>query len=397
MANGKKICLNMIVKDEAHVIEKTLRNICSHVPISDWIISDTGSTDGTQEIIKRVFAELNIPGKLYSDPWKNHGHNRTVALKEAYENSDSDYLLIFDADDHFEGTFVLPDDLGSFDAYFLTLSTAPGFYYKRPALVTNKKKWHYMGVLHEFIHADEHRTFGSIEGDYYIFGGTIGNDEAKYKRDAELIKKELDTNKDIPGHLRSRYLYYYAQSLKDAGMKQEAIAAYKQRILQGEPGGEVYISFFEQGNLYASLGDVPNAIFAYMQSIQADNRRVEGICRMMTIFRELGNNAVSHSLYRSLDRKVFDVPRNTDYLFVHKYMYDWQIHYEDTVAAAHYGDFDTRYQFQRIYDHRDQIGNKDIIKNCAQNLQVYINNVKDLQVKKDLIDLKIKFENLVTK
>ena len=386
----------MIVKDEAHIIEKTLRNVCSKVPIADWIISDTGSTDGTQDIIKRVFNELNIPGKLFEDKWENHGVNRTIALKQAYENSESDYVFIFDADDSIEGTFVLPEDFGSFDAYFVTLSTAPGFYYKRPALATNKKKWYYLGVLHEFIHADDPRTFGSIEGDYYIFGGTIGNDAAKYKRDAELIKNELETNKNIPGHLRSRYLYYLAQSYKDAGMKKEAIEAYKQRILKGEQGQEVYISFFEIGNLYAQDGDPANAIFYYMQSIQADNRRVEGICRMMTIFRELGNNAVSHALYRSLDRKVFDVPRNSDYLFVHKYMYDWQIHYEDTVAAAHYGDFDSRYQFQRIYDHRDQIGNKEILKNCAQNLQIYINNVKDLQVKKDLIDLKIKFERLLS-
>ena len=47
--NQKKICLTMIVKDESHIITSTLENMSKY--ISDWIICDTGSTDGTQELI----------------------------------------------------------------------------------------------------------------------------------------------------------------------------------------------------------------------------------------------------------------------------------------------------------------------------------------------------------
>ena len=46
------ICLNMIVKNESHIIEKTLENICNKIKISYWVISDTGSTDNTVELIK---------------------------------------------------------------------------------------------------------------------------------------------------------------------------------------------------------------------------------------------------------------------------------------------------------------------------------------------------------
>ena len=38
----------MIVKNEKHIIKQTLDNICSYIDFSYWVISDTGSTDGTQ-------------------------------------------------------------------------------------------------------------------------------------------------------------------------------------------------------------------------------------------------------------------------------------------------------------------------------------------------------------
>ena len=49
---AKTICLNMIVKNESHIIETTLNNIINHITIDYWVISDTGSTDNTKEIIK---------------------------------------------------------------------------------------------------------------------------------------------------------------------------------------------------------------------------------------------------------------------------------------------------------------------------------------------------------
>ncbi len=49
------ICLNMIVKNESHIIETTLVNILENVKIDYWVISDTGSTDNTVDIITSFF------------------------------------------------------------------------------------------------------------------------------------------------------------------------------------------------------------------------------------------------------------------------------------------------------------------------------------------------------
>ena len=46
------ICLNMIVKNESHIITKTLENLTRYVDFDAYYISDTGSTDNTKELIK---------------------------------------------------------------------------------------------------------------------------------------------------------------------------------------------------------------------------------------------------------------------------------------------------------------------------------------------------------
>ena len=57
------ICLNMIVKNESHIICKTFDNILKYVPITYWVISDTGSTDNTIELIKGYWKEKNRRSK----------------------------------------------------------------------------------------------------------------------------------------------------------------------------------------------------------------------------------------------------------------------------------------------------------------------------------------------
>jgi glycosyltransferase involved in cell wall biosynthesis len=87
------ICLNMIVKNEAHVIRRCLESVRPF--IDTWVIVDTGSTDGTQDIIRDYFKD--IPGELFERPWKNFGANRTEALALARQRGD--YVFVIDADD----------------------------------------------------------------------------------------------------------------------------------------------------------------------------------------------------------------------------------------------------------------------------------------------------------
>jgi glycosyltransferase involved in cell wall biosynthesis len=142
----------MIVKNESNVIIETLKNLLDYIDFDYWVISDTGSTDNTQQIIKDFFYDKCIPGEIFNDEWRDFGYNRSKALEHAYGKTD--YLLVFDADDRIEGKFVLPFSNKSdtahdnhninnhnqvfFDAYMLKIGT--GFEYVRPLLLNNNKK-----------------------------------------------------------------------------------------------------------------------------------------------------------------------------------------------------------------------------------------------------------------
>ena len=66
------------------------------------MIGDTGSTDGTQELIRAFFAERNIPGELHEFPFEDFGQARNEALDRARAAAlDYDYLLLIDADMEF--------------------------------------------------------------------------------------------------------------------------------------------------------------------------------------------------------------------------------------------------------------------------------------------------------
>jgi len=49
MTDGKRLCLNMIVKNEMANLGRCLAALADH--IGCWVIGDTGSSDGTQDFI----------------------------------------------------------------------------------------------------------------------------------------------------------------------------------------------------------------------------------------------------------------------------------------------------------------------------------------------------------
>src|ERR1700719_1626969 len=76
------ICLCMIVRDDAAVIERCLTSVRG--VIDSWVICDTGSTDATQDVVRR------------EREWQNFGANRTELM--ALARGRADYLLLLDPD-----------------------------------------------------------------------------------------------------------------------------------------------------------------------------------------------------------------------------------------------------------------------------------------------------------
>ena len=77
------ICLNMIVKNESHIIEKTLNNLCSKIVFDYWVICDTGSTDNTISICEEFSKTNKIPLYLKEGEFVDFSTSRNVAIEFA--------------------------------------------------------------------------------------------------------------------------------------------------------------------------------------------------------------------------------------------------------------------------------------------------------------------------
>lgn len=268
------ICLNMIVKDEEHVILNTLNNLCKNIPFHYWVICDTGSTDNTKQLIMDYFSHKNIPGELIEHTWENFGYNRTLAIQAAFNKSD--YLFIFDADDSIHGDLLLPSPL-SVDKYNFRFGR--GMTYTRPLLVNNRIPWKWVGVLHEYLTPlSPNITSSTISGEYYIESGRTGSrskDPNKYSKDAIILEKGFLEEKDRG--LANRYAFYCAQSYKDSKNLKKAIEWYEKVLTLNNWTQEKFVSCYYLGNLYAAIKDIPNSIKYYLKTVEYDHERIEGI------------------------------------------------------------------------------------------------------------------------
>ena len=380
MHNNKTICLNMIVKNEAHVIASTLENICSYIHFDYWVIVDTGSTDNTKQIISDFFKGKNINGELHETEWKNFGFNRSDALSKAYNKTD--YLLIFDADDRIIGDFILPTEL-NLDGYHLKFGN--NFSYVRLLLVNNRLNWKFVGVLHEYITCTSenyHCKFDNIEGNYYLVSGKSGarsSNPNKYRDDAIILEAAYHEAKENNDDIMVRYSFYCAQSYKDAGNAEKSIEWYKKRISHGGWNQEVYYSYITIGDLYDQMNNMESAFYYWALSFDTDPERCEGIYYIIKQCREKGNFNLAFHYYKWIERnKKCNL---LDKLFVTESIYKYLLDYEFTIIACYVNQHKSAISsFHTIFKYVNNSDNTickiSLKENIVYNLKFYVDFIE---------------------
>lgn len=292
------ICLNMIVKNESHIIKDTLEMLCSKINFSYWVICDTGSTDNTKTIISQFFEDKNIPGELHNHTWKNFAHNRTLALEVAFNKTD--LLFIFDADDEIHGNIKIPTKVNS-DGYLLNFGSSAGISYQRVLLVNNRIKWNYLSVIHEFINClKPNAKIVTLEGDYYIVSGRRGSrnlDPEKYIKDAKILEEAYHEAKKKDDKIFLRYGFYCANSYKDAGKSVEAIKWYKITLNNENWLQEKYMCCLYLFNEYNTIGEKEKALYYLVESIKYDTERMECIYYLVNHYGLCGLNNLAYAYY----------------------------------------------------------------------------------------------------
>jgi len=340
----KTICLNMIVKDEIHILLETLQNILDYIALDYWVICDTGSTDGTQDAIRSFFGKKGIPGELIQDSWVDFGYNRTKALTAAFGKTD--YLLIFDADDKIMGDLKLPSAL-TCDKYLMTFG--PGFSYLRPLLITNRKRWCFKGVLHECL-SDMENMNGEevIKGDYYIISGRSGNrskNPNKYLDDAVILKKAFEKEM-LPGGdygMACRYAFYCAQSYKDSGHNymDDAIEWYKKVLTLDNWTQEKYFCCLTMGELYKYKQDFKNACHYWLKTVEYDSERIEGVVSLVEHYHSTGQHLLVNIFYTKFKDYKRGLPGK---LFVYEDKYNDLLEYYNSISSFYTFDKLSGYQ-----------------------------------------------------
>lgn len=297
------LCLNMIVKNEAEIIEQSLEKLLAHFTFQYWVICDTGSTDETKTIIRSFFQSKKIPGELIETEWKDFGHNRTLALQNSYKKGD--YALIWDADDELNGTFVLPKPLAA-DAYSLSFANdQTNLRYSRPILVNNHKKWKYVGVLHEYLAYEETGLPPASvhhSGEYTIQSGRSGSrnkDPFKYAKDAEILRKAL-VETDPMTSLYGRYAFYCGNSYYNAKQFNESLQFYEAVLVSNAWIQEKYVSCLRIYEAYEHLGQAEKGLSYLERSYIFDSCRVECIYRLIKHYCIKDRHNISLSYYTNI-------------------------------------------------------------------------------------------------
>lgn len=267
------ICLNMIVKDEAHIIRRCLESVLPY--IDTWVISDTGSKDGTQDLIREIMKD--VPGELIEREWVNFGHNRDEALQHA--KGKADYVLIIDADEWLECEEGIDFTKLTADSYYIMKSQPAQNYWVRN-IIKNNIGWKWKGVLHEHLECENAEFYEDLHGAIIQARqeGARAHDPETYRKDAALLTKALVDEPD-----NTRYQFYLAQSWRDAKDYELAIVHYKRRIDMGGWKEEVFCSKYEIAKAMEAMSkDWNECMEAYLQAWEHTPERAEPLYKIGT-------------------------------------------------------------------------------------------------------------------
>lgn len=328
--NGKSICLNMIVKNEAPTIRRCLAGVRPF--IDSWVIVDTGSSDDTQELIRETLADL--PGELFERPWRDFASNRNEALELA--RGHADYLFVIDADEVMtaDDGFTLPAlDRDCYDVPHRVKRSGASF--QLVTLFATHLPWRYEAPVHEVLVCDQSFTQGRLDGVCVVgmFDSARNRVDArtKYLGDAAVLEAALQHDPHNP-----RYTYYLAQSYRDAGEYEKAIELYERRVTLGGWDEEVWSALYEAGALRLHIRQSVAAVSAtLLRAYQARPTRAEPLVLLAAMHRIREEYALAH-LYAS---KAASLPRPDDRLFMNEAAYAWQALDEQAVAASWLGQF----------------------------------------------------------
>lgn len=326
-----KICLTMIVKNEAPIIERCLQSVAD--VIDCYCICDTGSTDNTIALIEEFMKKRNIAGCIERHEWKNFGHNRTLSVQAAKKTIcdlsmplNETYLLLLDAD----MVLVTSDDFNKnelSDSCYCICQKKEEILSYQLRLAKADFPLEAQGVVYEAWTSPNPLKLNTLE---IIDRDDSGCKIDKFARDLILLEEAL---KQEPAN--RRYVFYYGLLQNMMKHTDEAIKWFKIRTeLRGDVE-EIWYSKYMLGSLHESKNQWESAFQYYLEAYQINPERAEPLLKIATHYRRLQQYNIA-ALFAKLGHSIA-YPKEQN-LFIFKPCYDYLLD-EELSLSGYYTTF----------------------------------------------------------
>lgn len=259
-----KFCFVAIVKNESHVMKRCIDSIANIA--SSYLICDTGSDDGTPELIEKIMQEKEIPGQVIHKEWQDYAYNRSYVMEQVLTNKitkNAKYIIWHDADEVFikdpnnsesyptqQDADKLFDWLEKIDEPMIQIETFYGHMrYKRCHIVRNNQLYVWKSPKHEWIHATQDNRV-RIYDQFILLArqqGGASKDPLRCQKDVKLFLNYMDKNGGFENCPRE--VFYLAQEYESFD-KQSAIQWYLKKIqIKADWIQEKYITYLRLGRL----------------------------------------------------------------------------------------------------------------------------------------------------
>lgn len=364
-----KLALNFICKDESHVIETMLN---SAKDVVDLIVAnDTGSTDGTQQIIKNFGEKHGIPTYVFERPFDDFEKSRNHAMQKLKEvvnelgwDPNKVHGFWFDCDEQLITDPGFRKEQFTKDLYMINTYIG-NMKYTRNTFFKVSKPFRWYGPVHEFIVCDEQNiTSGlaeNIKVDVKMTGNSWQGDiSKKYISHAHKLETYIANDRQDP-----RWIFYTAQSYHDsASMKdnkeeneerlRRSLKYYRERVSRndGYPE-EIFYSQYRIGTIMRILEDPWNLTHQeLLKAYSIDPLRAESIKVIIDYYLQMNEWHMAY-MYTKFAKMNFHMknPYPQRLLFVDEATYVWKIAEAHSAACFYTGRMDeARSSYQDILD-----------------------------------------------
>ena len=304
--------LVMIVRNEAKRIAKVLASYRDC--IDAWTILDTGSSDGTQDLVRAELA--GIPGSLHEEPFVDFATSRNRALEL---HGTQTIFSIMPNGDVLQGGAELRAFLEAHiedraGAYRVRIS--PGHYY-HPLVMRCGAGWRYKWRTHEC--ATGPSLGPQIPGVAVLRDrGARTSEEwrSRWTRDLDLLNRDRAEDPSDP-----RPYFYLGQTHECLGQYAQALPFFERRAEMGGYFDEVYEAKFRIAKMKAKL-DRPWADIqqAYLEAYAHDPRRAEPLYAIS----EYWYDKQQHHISRIFSMAAAELPKPPTDLFLDEEIYRWK-------------------------------------------------------------------------